>query len=172
MAAFAPALRKLLALEGGYVDDPSDRGGATNHGITQRTLAAWWKSVGREGHPTRDDVRNLTEDEAAQIYRAFFWDRYGLDAIIDQSVADKLLDMMVVSGPTRGVTILQRALALPEAQCDGILGSRTLLAANAHDPGELLFALRAQAKAWFHSIVDNDPSQKRFLSGWLNRAGS
>ena len=55
----------IIRREGGYVDDPSDLGGATKYGITLATLQA------ARGRPTtKDDVRALTEDEARAIYRA------------------------------------------------------------------------------------------------------
>jgi hypothetical protein len=58
----------ILAREGGFVNHPADRGGPTNFGVTQATLASW---RGREA--TIDDVRSLTIDEARDIYRTKYY---------------------------------------------------------------------------------------------------
>jgi len=60
---------ELLKHEGGYVDHPSDPGGATKYGITIGTLRDW-----RATPVTKLDVRNLTKAEAKSIYRARYWD--------------------------------------------------------------------------------------------------
>src|SRR5262245_28219558 len=55
----------ILRREGGYVNNPADRGGPTNFGITQATLADW------RGHAvSADDVKNMSRDEAEKIYEA------------------------------------------------------------------------------------------------------
>ena len=83
MAAFTTQIQNwILASEGGYVDHPSDPGGATNMGITHRTLAAW------RGKPvTKQDVRNLTRVEALEIYKAQYWRTSGADRMPAARVA-------------------------------------------------------------------------------------
>lgn len=83
MSAFDQALSFVLAMEGGYVNHPKDPGGATNMGITQATYDAWRKS--RKLPP--QDVRLLTREEAAAIYRANYWDRIGGDALAQKDPA-------------------------------------------------------------------------------------
>lgn len=107
----------LLQHEGGYVDHPHDRGGATNHGITQATLAAW-----RGKRVSKDDVRNLTVDEAIAIYRAQYWDAVRGDDLLP-GVDYAVYDYAVNSGPSRAAKDLQRVVG---ATPDGIIGAMTL----------------------------------------------
>lgn len=73
---FTAYFPELMKHEGGYVDHPSDPGGATKYGITIGTLAAW-----RDAPVTKADVRQLTKDEAAKIYRKRYWDAIGGDTL-------------------------------------------------------------------------------------------
>lgn len=167
MATAEKAIRAVLDHEGGYVDHPDDRGGPTNRGITLRTLAAYWRFLGRAGTPDREDIHALTEAEATDIYRTLWWDRYGLGRIESDELACKALDLMALCGPTRGVQLLQRALGVDD---DGILGPATLGAANQADARSALDALRHASSEYFRRIVERDPTQQVFLRGWLARA--
>lgn len=90
---FDACLAFTLKYEGGFVDLKSDPGGATNLGVTQRTLAAW-----RHKPVSVGDVRALGRDEAAQIYRAMYWDHIGgdnLPAGVDLMLFDIAVNMGV-----------------------------------------------------------------------------
>ncbi len=88
---------QLLKHEGGYVDHPKDPGGATNLGITIKTLSNW------RGHPvTKADVRALTRAEAVSIYRANYWNKIRGDELLAGPDA-ALFDIAVNSGPGRAV---------------------------------------------------------------------
>ena len=63
------ALKFVLKWEGGYVNDPDDKGGATNKGITQGTYNGWLKSKGLQSK----DVKFITSDEVAKIYYQNYW---------------------------------------------------------------------------------------------------
>lgn len=151
----------IIQREGGYVDHPDDRGGPTNMGITQATLASW---RGRE--VTADDVRNLTESEARKIYRRKYIERPGYDKIIDDRLRECVVDAAVHSGPTRATRWLQQVLGtLP----DGICGHETLEAANtafADQTIERYLNLRA---IYLQELAERKPSQRVFLKGWMNR---
>ena len=118
MAEFsADVQRWILASEGGYVDHPRDPGGATNMGITHKTLAAW-----RGRAVTKQDVRDLKRAEALEIYRAQYWSAVrgnDLPAGLDYAV----FDYGVNSGPARAIKDLQRCLGV---KVDGVVGAITL----------------------------------------------
>jgi lysozyme family protein len=121
-ANFPAALALVLKDEGGYVDNPADPGGATNLGITLRTLAAW------RGIATlpKSEVLNLTVAEAGKIYKARYWDAIrGDDLPIGLDYA--VFDYAVNSGPTAAARALQHVLSVP---MDGVIGPITLAAAN------------------------------------------
>ena len=68
-AAFAAALKLVLAYEGGYVNDPRDLGGETNKGITQRTYDSFRLSQ----QLPKLTVKNITDAEVANIYYNQYW---------------------------------------------------------------------------------------------------
>ncbi|MEA2858279.1 MAG: hypothetical protein QOC72_318 [Methylobacteriaceae bacterium] len=126
---FNACLKFTLQFEGGFVDNPKDPGGATNLGVTQGTLSMF---LGR--HATLEEVKALTPQKVAPIYKLKFWDHVnGDDLPIGVDLA--VFDFGVHSGPARGAMGLQRALGLAD---DGKVGPVTLLAANAADPRRLI----------------------------------
>src|SRR5690554_3967496 len=144
MAAFTTQIQNwILASEGGYVDHPSDPGGATNLGITHRTLAAW------RGKPvTKQDVRNLTRAEALEIYKAQYWRTSGADRMpagLDYAV----FDYAVNSGPARAVKDLQRVLGVG---VDGVVGAQTLAAIAARKAADLIRALCDRRRAFVRAL--------------------
>lgn len=118
---FEACLDIVLAHEGGYADHPSDPGGATNMGITRKTLAQW-RAVAPWTQLPKSAVEALGREEAGRIYRASYWERsragempVGLDLA--------LFDYAVNSGPDRAVRALQRLLGVT---ADGHVGPVTL----------------------------------------------
>lgn len=156
----------ILRWEGGYVNDPNDRGGATNKGVTLST----WRCVGydKDGDGDIDvtDLKQLTdEDVMSRVLKPHYWDRWRADEIESQPVANMLVDWVWCSG-AYGIKIPQRIL---NVKIDGIVGAKTLSAVNDRDPRELYDELREEREEFLRRIVQNNPTQKRFLRGWLNR---
>lgn len=165
------ALRIVLTAEGGYANEPLDRGGPTNLGITQRTLDGW-----RKYHPEFPaNVRYLTVDHARAIYDRQYWQAAGCD-FMPWPLSLVVFDMSVNSGPGAAIECLQRALNSFGAGLapDGGFGplSQAALEAVLKAVGPLLIALRHidLRRDFFRAIVRNNPSQGRFLRGWLKRA--
>ncbi len=132
---FEKALAHVFAWEGGYVDHIHDPGGATNFGITRNTLAQW---RGKSSIP-KDDVKNLSREEAAQIYRVNYWNKVMADDL-PPSIAFLVFDAAVNSGPGNAIKALQRSVsALGEpVRIDGAIGPVTLKAVRAVDEEKLL----------------------------------
>ncbi|MGV8855325.1 MAG: glycoside hydrolase family 108 protein [Devosia sp.] len=123
---FDICLDSVLAQEGGYADHPGDPGGATNLGITRKTLARWRQVTPWWALP-KSAVQQLQRPEAGRIYRAGYWDAsragqmpHGLDLA--------LFDFAVNSGPGSAVRSLQAELGV---RVDGAVGPLTLGAVNA-----------------------------------------
>ena len=155
-------LDDLIRREGGYVHDPADRGGPTKYGITQRTLQTWRGQV-----VTPTDVRQLTADEARAIYQRRYVDAPGFATLPDPLRA-QVIDDAVLSGPRQAVKDVQRAIG--GVTVDGQLGPTTRAALDAAG-ARLVHARLIQARAVrLARIVQRDPTQARFLSGWLTRA--
>ena len=160
MAEFLPAVEKVLLLEGGLVDDPSDRGGITHYGISLRFLS------GVNSQATADDIRALTKEKAIEFYRQYFWEPSGIAQIDNQVLADKLFDMMVVMGRGNTIRLLQSVLGIDK---DGMLGPMTASAANEAQPAVLLKFMQLEGVRYFLEIARTQFSQRRFLVGWLTR---
>lgn len=173
MANFDRAMRRVLAHEGGYSENPADRGGPTKYGITVPVLAnESWGDLDHDGDVDADDIRKLAEWDAVAIYRRQWWDRWGYVLLADDRVAGKVFDLAVNMGPHRAHVLLQRACrstGRPLTE-DGILGPITREAVNSAPQDALLAALRSEAAGFYRHIVARDASQMVFLKGWLRRA--
>jgi lysozyme family protein len=131
---FDECLAFTLRAEGGFSDHAVDPGGATHMGITRATLAAV------RGHAvSKADVRALTRDEAADIYRSLYWKAVrgdelpgGVDAVV--------FDHAVNSGPRAAIHTLQGALGFKQT---GVLSRRCVIAAQGADYGALVRKLCA-----------------------------
>jgi lysozyme family protein len=165
MANLDSFLPKLLALEGGYVNDPADRGGATNMGITLGT----WRRIGYDkdgdGDLDCDDIRKLDERDFAVVVRKYYWDRWCADDIRDQKLAEMLVDWLWSSGRW-GIVIPQRLLLVRD---DGIVGPRTLSAVNHSNPNQLLMSIYNARLAFIRQLIRKDYSLVKFGRGWVNR---
>lgn len=134
MAGFKSALPIILGHEGGYVDHPKDPGGATNMGITHRTLAAW------RGEPvTKQDVKDIGLAEVEAIYRANYWDLVWGDDLPD-GLDLVVFDYAVNSGVSRSAKALQKALGVAQ---DGVIGVITMRAAADLSGDEVSAAINA-----------------------------
>lgn len=179
---FAAGLAIVLKHEGGYVHNPADPGGATNYGVSLRTVAGLdADGDGRldfdadgDGDVDPADIRAMTPDQASAYYRSQWWDRFGYGAIRHADVAIKVFDLAVNMGAVQAHKLLQRALrgCWFGAEEDGQLGPKTLSSVNAADARALLPALRSEAAGFYRTLAATKPSLAQFLPGWLNRAYS
>lgn len=171
MASFDPAVQLTLRNEGGFYHNQVT-GEIVNHGIT----LAFVKDSGYRAQADESFIRNLSQVQAAEIYRKYFWDRYRIGDIADQELANKVFDLTVNMGPggrTRdgGITLLQKAVNDCGGNCavDGVLGPQSIAAINALDPVGLLAAYRNRAKARYEAIAAANSALTPNLSGWLTR---
>lgn len=158
---YPKALAFVLAAEGGYVDDPADRGGCTNCGITQRTFSAWLAS----NDLVETHVREITGDEVADIYRSHYWDAAHCDDLPD-ALAFVHFDAAVQHGPGQAAKFLQAAVGVV---ADGAIGPATLAAASRADVATSVRRYIDRRHAFYDALVARDRTQGRFLKGWLNR---
>ncbi len=157
MANFDIAVAKTLIKEGGskLTIDKDDHGGATRYGIS----SAAYPNV---------DIRNLTEQQARDIYKRDYWDKICGDEITDQKMAESIFDTAVNIGVTAVVKMVQRIICADSI--DGIFGSKTLLAVNLFImPEPFIYKLAIQKVNYYSMIVHNHPEQARFVCGWLAR---
>lgn len=147
---------ELKKLEGGFVDNPHDHGGATKWGVTQ--------AVYEHYYPQHGSVANIT-DEQWRFIIGEFWKAAGCLRVTNPAVAAMLFDWYWGSG-SAAIRRIQRHFGLP---VDGVFGEQTAAALNTKDVSgivQLLHDLRAQH---FADIVEAQPSQKVFANGWASR---
>lgn len=165
MANFEPAVRLTLQNEGGFFHNPAT-GEVVNYGVTLQ-FASGCRLCGPSD---QDFIKNLTQQQAVQIYRQHFWDPHNFGSINDQSVANKAFDLTVNMGSGTALRLLQCAVCDCGGNCgiDGVLGSQSLAAINGLPANQLLTAYRARAKARYEEIAQ-DPKLAPNLPGWLAR---
>lgn len=155
----------VLEREGGFVDDPDDRGGATNMGITAATLGAYRK-LGRSA--TSAEVRALQEPEARAIYFDLYVRRPGFETL-PEWLLPIVVDDGVLSGQGTAAQTLQRAVGVKP---DGVLGPVTKQAIEHADPRRVLRRIVVERIVRYVHIIVANPSQVKFASGWISRAVS
>lgn len=168
---FNKALKKILVYEGGFINHPSDPGGATNLGITIGTLKSFNKQFNygdfdNDGDIDVNDVKLLnTPDKVAPIYKKYFWDVLKLDTY-PSKIDFLMFDFSVNSGPGNAARILQRSLKVKD---DGQIGLKTIAALNAMDIQTLVQSLLTERKIFYDKLVARHPDQLIFYDGWINR---
>lgn len=170
MADFDRAFEYLAPLEGGYVDDPDDRGGATKYGIS---LRFYKEKV--DQYANEEDIQEMSLDEAAELYQEFFWNALGLALLDSQRVADRVFALAVHAGLRPAVRVLQKALVSAggwdKLAVDGVLGPETLYAVNSNalDQTTLLRDLRLETLEFYRRILSQRPALEKFRRGWERR---
>jgi len=145
----------LLKHEGGFSDHAADPGGKTRYGITEAVA----REVGYRG-----DMRELPMDLAKRIYKDRYWDTVKAEQL-PPAVRYVVFDAAVNSGSGQAAKWLQRALGVVD---DGVIGPKTLAAANAANPDALRMRILGQ-RLRFMAGLTNWPA---FSRGWAIRIAS
>jgi lysozyme family protein len=158
------ALPLVLKYEGGYVNDPDDKGGATNKGITQKV----YNSYRIKNNLEVQSVKFISNKEVEDIYFDSYWLAGKCDKL-PKKVAIAHFDTCVNSGIGRGSKILQKAVGVV---VDGAVGNQTLAAVNRMSEIILMNKYLDERVRFLNLIVEKNPVQVKFLRGWLNRVNS
>lgn len=170
-------IEELIEREGGYVNDPTDRGGETMYGIT--------KAVARQ-YGYNGEMLALPFELAFKIYQDRYWTPLKLDEVqqLSETLAEQLFDFGVNSGVVAAAKKFQLALNVlnnrqtlySDLVADGVFGSRTLRALikyiehRKQDGVKVLIeAVRGQRISYCINIAANDESQEKYSFGWLKR---
>ena len=170
----------IVAREGGFVNDPADPGGATNHGVTIGTLRALGRDVTQDGHVDGADIRALTSREAVDIFLTQYFDRPGLGRLPD-ALQPAVFDMYVNAG-VMAVKLLQRVLkgAGYSVRDDGLIGPATTAAAMteaAKGAQALVDRYGVARRDFYYGLADARPASRKYArsrnggkGGWITRA--
>ncbi|SMC45408.1 holin-associated N-acetylmuramidase [Primorskyibacter flagellatus] len=171
---------QIVAREGGYVNDPDDPGGATNHGVTIHTMRRLGLDLTRDGKVDAADVRQLDRAQAVEIFLRHYFVEPRL-AELPEALQPSVFDMYVNAG-ANAVKILQRLLCeMGEAvSVDGALGPQTIAAAArcmAAAPAYLVDAYGIARRNYYFGLADARPSSRKYArsrkggkGGWIKRA--
>ena len=154
------SLAHVLESEGGWSDHPSDPGGATMKGVTLNT----YREYKRNPHITKEQLRNISDAEVADIYKKGYWDKCRCDSLragIDYLVFDAAVNM----GVGRSSKLLQESVGVT---ADGQIGPITIAAANAADVDQTIEKFSQLKEDFYRSL----PTFSVFGKGWLNRVAN
>ena len=180
MKTVAELAQEIVAREGGFVNDPDDPGGATNHGVTIHTMRRLGIDVTGDARIDEADVRRLTAGQAVDIYIEHYFNRTGLGAL-PETLQPSVFDMYVNAGGN-AVKVLQRLLLQMGYPCDpdGQIGPQTIKAAQlAYDaaPGHLADAYGIARRNYYYALADARPASRKYArtakggkGGWIVRA--
>jgi lysozyme family protein len=157
---FDASFARIIKSEGGYVNDPADRGGETNLGVT---IGAWGAYLNRAIQP--GEMAKLTQETVKPFYKSMYWDKVKGDDL-PVGVDYCIFDFAVNAGVGRAAKFLQRAVG---ALDDGAIGPGTLALVAKTTPGKLLENFAKQKEAFYNSLAEKNPTQKKFLKGWMAR---
>ena len=158
MSDFRKAVEKTLVHEGGYVNNPDDRGGPTKYGITQADMP-------------EVNIADITVEMAVAYYQEHYWKPL-YSQINDQALANKLFDCGVLFGVGTAVKLLQISMedggkiAVVE---DGVFGPETLSDVNQYGS---VASYRPVLLSHCMDVVTRNPGDAQFLQGWVNRINS
>lgn len=160
----------VLKWEGGYVNDPVDRGGETNMGITRATFDSLASRV-LGITPNDSTFRALTKDQAS-LFVKYFWDKATYNNSINSQIVAEAITSWNWGSGALGLREFQKMLNEEygfSLTVDGVIGPQTVKAANSISARALFNKMLERRETFFLSIVDRNPSQARFINGWLNR---
>lgn len=171
---------QIVAREGGFVDDPDDPGGATNHGVTLATLKRLGRDLNADGRIDKTDVQMITSELAADIFLEHYYRTPQIDGLPD-ALQPSVFDMYVNAG-AQAVRLLQRLLVLmgESIAVDGVIGPQTLAAAQRifEKAGVLLVdAYGIERRNYYYALADRRAQMRKFAQrrdggkgGWITRA--
>jgi len=152
----------ILKVEGGYVNDPNDRGGETKYGISKKSYR-------------KLDIKNLTKEQAKEIYYKDYWKKVGGD-YLPYPLNLIVFDFAVNSGVKRASEYLQQMVNFIEEDgeliVDGKIGKITanIIVLRQHKLlPDLLSRYQLRRENFYANIAQRSPSQRKFFRGWINR---
>ena len=149
---FDECLKMLLHHEGGYVNHPKDPGGETNLGVTKRVYEKWGGTK---------DMKDLTVEDVAPIYKKEYWDRCKCDDL-ESGVDWAVFDWAVNSGTGRAAKAIQKICGAAQ---DGAIGPKTLALINTQNTEYVVEEFGKIRQDFYESLKTFDT----FGKGWTRR---
>lgn len=168
MSNFNEAYYKyILPNEGGYANMSYDKGGETYAGIARNYHSYWtgWSYIDSLTKPIKTNSKFSQLDNQVKEFYLALWNKNLIGSINSQPVANLLFDYIVHSS-SHAIKAIQRIVGVKD---DGVMGILTLKAINNANENFVYKKLLEERESWFNYLVQKDPTQSKFLSGWLYR---
>lgn len=154
MADFNLSFQHVLKYEVGYVNDPDDPGGETKYGITKRTYPHL-------------NIKDLTVEKAAKIYKEDWWDKHPELHGLDQASADAMFSCLINVGHSRYTQILEASRRQETLEIRFPSSSESVLIPI---PLSSSSAFRLEWIRFYYRLADQKPVMRKYLRGWIRRA--
>lgn len=169
------AIERLIAIEGGYCNNPNDAGGETCWGITVAVArAAGWTGP----------MATMPQSFARDVYADRYWYKPGFHSVslLSFATAEELFDTGVNMGVHTAKVFLQRCLnafnqrgrTYKDIIVDGDIGPGTLDAMKRYlqarpSDGEIVLirALNALQGARYIELAEGRKENEEFVFGWI-----
>ena len=187
MADFNVAYDKTMKIEGGYTNNPADKGGETYGGISRKFFPNWsgWKIIDEtKGKQVWEQlIENNQQLKSLQrsFYKQEFWDKLYGDKIASEIIAHELFDTAVNMGSKASVEFLQRSLNImnrngklySDIVSDGVMGDGTIQTLKKYLAVDvdldLLVWMNVLQGMRYIQIMEKDRTQETFARGWSKR---
>jgi len=161
------AINHILGSEGGNVNDPNDKGGKTNFGISDLRDGKEDGLIDINLDGIGDiDPEDLTREQAIVIFYQDYWLANKCEQM-PECIALVVFDIAVNQSAVFARKKLQEFIG---ATPDGIIGPNTLdqlaLVSNSY----VIHALTEARCLRYCSKVKQNPTQVKYIKGWIKRA--
>lgn len=151
----------VIGHEGGFTNDRNDRGNWTSGVIGKGQLKGTKYGISAMAYPNLD-IKNLTVQDAKDIYRRDYWNKCRCDEL--PAALDYLtFDAAVNHGVSRSARFLQTAVG---ATVDGAIGPKTVAAANATLDRSKAVSEFCVTRGLFYAEIG---TFQRYGKGWFRR---
>lgn len=158
---FKTALQFTLKWEGG-AGDPNDLAGVVNRGISQDN----YDTYRQQKNLSKQSVNKITEPEVEELYHEMFW-KPSKAELMCLPLAIVHFDTAVNFSVRGSIEFLQEALSLKDP--DGRFGPKTAAALEKQNNVETAKRYCQDRIDYRRQRVKKNPSQQRYLDGWLRR---
>lgn len=137
--SFDIAFERVVGHEGGFQNDPKDRGNWTTGVIGKGVNKGTKYGISAMSYPN-EDIKNLTLERAKELYKRDFWDKNNVESF-HKSVQFQMFDAAVNHGRGNAARMLQRAIKVAD---DGIIGNQSLSAYKKMVENDILLRFLAE----------------------------
>jgi lysozyme family protein len=148
--------KSVMKTEGGFSNNPDDKGGATNKGITLQTYSQF---LGRPA--SVEELKNISDKDVDSIFSRYY-NEAGGDRIKDPRIQEVLTDQNY----NKGTNFLNRINDMLGTPRGSSLSQEAIDRINNMDPDQFIAAVLQSEREIYKKIAEKDPSQKQFSRGW------